>query len=145
MGRAEKYLYSSVIPLILSEDHLHSPISSQTHSSKASNMISNILSVATLAGVAMAACPLSIKIAGTTDHVAQVAVTNTGSEAVTVFKGNTVFSEHATKDLVVAKEGTFTSSNCHDFPKITTNDTRRWYRTPVRGCLCQLQALRSCS
>ena len=27
---------------------------------------------------------------------------NTGEEAVTVFKGNTVFSAHATKDLAVS-------------------------------------------
>lgn len=68
-------------------------------------MISNVLPVVALAGVAMAACPLSIEIAGASNHVAQVAVTNTGSEAVTVFKGNTVFSEHATKDLLVSDSG----------------------------------------
>jgi deuterolysin len=65
-------------------------------------MHSNILPVAVFAGVAMAACPLSVEIVGSTDHVAQVAVTNTGAEAITVFKGNTVFSEHATKDLLVS-------------------------------------------
>ena len=47
----------------------------------------------------------SSEIAGATDHVAQVAVTNTGSETLTVFKGNTVFSDHATKDLLVADAG----------------------------------------
>ncbi|KAF2704145.1 putative neutral protease 2 like protein [Pleomassaria siparia CBS 279.74] len=65
-------------------------------------MISSILPIAALAGAAMAtACPLSVKIAGAADHVAEIAVTNTGAEAVTVFKGNTVFSDHATKDLLV--------------------------------------------
>lgn len=69
-------------------------------------MVSKIFPVAALAGAAVAAssCPLSLKIAGTTDHVAQVAITNTGAEAVTVFKGNTVLSEHATMDLL-AKAG----------------------------------------
>jgi len=38
----------------------------------------------------------------TVDHVARVAVTNTGAESIQVFKGNTVLSDHATKDLVVA-------------------------------------------
>lgn len=67
-------------------------------------MVSKILPVAALAGAAMAAssCPLSVQIAGTTNHVAQVAITNTGAEAVTVFKGNTVLSEHATLDLVAS-------------------------------------------
>ncbi|EGO54765.1 hypothetical protein NEUTE1DRAFT_148999 [Neurospora tetrasperma FGSC 2508] len=64
-------------------------------------MISNVLTVATLAGAAMAACPLSVQIVGADHHVAQVSVTNTGAEPITVFKGNTVLSEHATKDLVV--------------------------------------------
>ncbi|ESZ97811.1 putative Neutral protease 2 like protein [Sclerotinia borealis F-4128] len=67
-------------------------------------MISKILPVAALAGVAIAAstCPLSVEISGTTDHIAQVAVTNTGAEAITVFKGNTVLSDHATLDLVAS-------------------------------------------
>ncbi len=64
-------------------------------------MISNILPVAALAGAAMAACPLSVEITGATAHVAQVAVTNTANEAITVFKGNTVLLDHATKDLAV--------------------------------------------
>jgi deuterolysin len=64
-------------------------------------MISNILPVAALAGAAMAACPLSVEITGATGHVAQVAVTNTANEAITVFKGNTVLLDHATKDLLV--------------------------------------------
>lgn len=63
-------------------------------------MISPLPLVA-LAGVAMAACPLSVKITSTTDHIAEVAVTNTGSEAITVFKGNTVLSPHETLDLLV--------------------------------------------
>ncbi|KAI3337246.1 Metalloprotease [Xylariaceae sp. AK1471] len=65
-------------------------------------MISNILPVAALAGAAMAACPLTVQITSATSHVAQVAVTNTASEPITVFRGNTVLSEHATKDLLVA-------------------------------------------
>ncbi|KAI1169705.1 Deuterolysin metalloprotease family-domain-containing protein [Nemania sp. FL0916] len=65
-------------------------------------MISNILPVAALAGAAMAACPLSVEITGATGHVAHVAVTNTASEPITVFKGNTVLLDHATKDLLVA-------------------------------------------
>ena len=77
---------------------------------KASNMISNILSIVALTGAAIAACPLSVEIAGATDHVAQVAVTNTGNETLTVFKGNTVLSDHATKDLLVADAGMPSSS-----------------------------------
>lgn len=69
-------------------------------------MLSKALPVAALAGAAMAACPLSVEIAGSDQHVVQVAVTNTGSEAVTVFKGNTVFSEHSTLDLLVDDAGT---------------------------------------
>lgn len=70
-------------------------------------MLSNILPVVALAGAAYAACPLSVEITGADNHVAQVAVTNTGSETVTVFKGNTVFSEHATKDLLVSSAGMY--------------------------------------
>lgn len=65
-------------------------------------MVSKILPVAALAGAAMAACPLSVEISGTTNHVAQVAITNTGAEPITVFKGNTVLSEHATLDLLAS-------------------------------------------
>ena len=65
-------------------------------------MVSNILPVAALAGAAMAACPLAVEVTGATGHVAQVAVTNTASEPITVFRGNTVLSEHATKDLLVS-------------------------------------------
>ncbi|KAI0390164.1 Metalloprotease [Xylariaceae sp. FL0594] len=65
-------------------------------------MVSNLLPVAALAGAAMAACPLSVEVTGATGHVAHVAVTNTASEPITVFRGNTVFSEHATKDLLVS-------------------------------------------
>ncbi|GAP87715.1 putative deuterolysin metalloprotease [Rosellinia necatrix] len=65
-------------------------------------MISNILPVAALAGAAMAACPLSVELTGATGHVTQVAVTNTANEAITVFKGNTVLIDHATKDLLVS-------------------------------------------
>jgi deuterolysin len=73
-------------------------------------MISIILPIIAFAGAAMAACPLSVEIAGATYHVAQVAVTNTGSETLTVFKGNTVLSDHATKDLLVANTGMLSSS-----------------------------------
>ncbi|KAI0526392.1 Deuterolysin metalloprotease family-domain-containing protein [Xylaria bambusicola] len=65
-------------------------------------MVSHILPVAALAGAAMAACPLSVELTGATGHVAQVAVTNTANEAITVFKGNTVLLDHATKDFVVS-------------------------------------------
>jgi deuterolysin len=68
-------------------------------------MISTIVSVVALAGAAMAGCPLAVEIVGATHHVAQVSVTNTGSEVVTVFKGNTVLSSHATKDLIVSDAG----------------------------------------
>lgn len=68
-------------------------------------MISKILPLVALASAASAACPLAVEIAGATDHIAHVAVTNTGSDALTVFKGNTVLSDHATKDLLVADEG----------------------------------------
>ncbi|KAI1810890.1 Deuterolysin metalloprotease family-domain-containing protein [Poronia punctata] len=68
-------------------------------------MISNILPVAALAGAAMAACPLSVEVTNVTGHVAQVAVTNTASEPITVFRGNTILSSHATKDLYVADAG----------------------------------------
>ncbi|CAJ2511881.1 Uu.00g075060.m01.CDS01 [Anthostomella pinea] len=66
-------------------------------------MIANVLPVVALAGAAMAAsCPIAVEIADTTNHVAHVALTNTGSEAITVFKGNTVLDAHATKDLLVS-------------------------------------------
>jgi deuterolysin len=66
-------------------------------------MISNILPVVALAGAAMAAaaCP-SVEITGATGHVVDVTITNTGSEAITVFKGNTVLSDHNTMDLLVS-------------------------------------------
>lgn len=58
----------------------------------------------------MAACPLSVAIVDTVDHVASIAVTNTGSEAVTVFKGNTVLSDHNTQDVFVADTGKYLPS-----------------------------------
>ncbi|KAK3689481.1 hypothetical protein B0T22DRAFT_536384 [Podospora appendiculata] len=87
-------------------------------------MISNIVTVAALAGTALASCPLSVEIVGANRHVAQVAVTNTGNETVTVFKGNTVLSEHATKDLIVSDaagkeipfEGVFVNYKRSDLP-----------------------------
>jgi deuterolysin len=78
---------------------------------KALNMLSIILPIVALAGAAVATCPLSVEIVGATHHVAQVAVKNTGTEAVTVFKGNTVLSDHATKDLLVASAGMLTPSS----------------------------------
>lgn len=69
-------------------------------------MLSNtMLPVVALAGTALAACPLSVAIVEAVDHTATVAVTNTGSEAVTVFKGNTVLSDHDTLDLEVTAAG----------------------------------------
>lgn len=75
-------------------------------------MISNIVSVAALAGVAIAGCPLSVEIVGVTNHIATVSVTNTGSDTVTVFKGNTVFSNHSTKNLVVTDAGMSSFNSC---------------------------------
>lgn len=68
-------------------------------------MAFNILAVVALASSAMAACPLSVAIVDTVDHIASIAVTNTGSEAITVFKGNTVLSDHNTQDVYVAAAG----------------------------------------
>ncbi|KAL5444663.1 hypothetical protein PMIN06_008335 [Paraphaeosphaeria minitans] len=65
-------------------------------------MLTKALPVALLAGAASAACPLAVSIAHADNHVVNVLVTNTGSETLQVFKGNTVFSDHATKDLLVA-------------------------------------------
>jgi deuterolysin len=98
-------------------------------------MISNILPIVALAGVAAASCPLSVQITGTTNHVAQVSITNTGNETLTVFKGNTVLSEHATKDLLVADASMqfsfipySTSSQACDL----TNTLDRWQSAPIR-------------
>ncbi|TEA17094.1 Neutral protease 2-like protein [Colletotrichum sidae] len=64
-------------------------------------MVAKSLPVALLVGAASATCPLSVDITNSDSHVVNVAVTNTGNETVSVFKGNTVFSNHATKDLLV--------------------------------------------
>lgn len=64
-------------------------------------MISNILPVVALAGTALALCPLSVEITNTVDHIAEVSITNTGNMTLSVFKGNTVLSDHATRDLLV--------------------------------------------
>ncbi|KZL85878.1 deuterolysin metalloprotease [Colletotrichum incanum] len=64
-------------------------------------MIAKALPIALLAGAASATCPLSVEITNADNHVVNVAVTNTGNETISVFKGNTVFSDHATKDLLV--------------------------------------------
>jgi hypothetical protein len=71
-------------------------------------MLSKTLPIVLLAGAASAACPLSVSIAHADNHVVNVQVTNTGSETIQVFKGNTVFSAHETKDLLVADAGTHT-------------------------------------
>lgn len=68
-------------------------------------MAPNMLALVALAGTAMAACPLSVAIVDTVDHTATVAVTNTGEETLTVFKGNTVLSDHDTLDVVATKPG----------------------------------------
>jgi hypothetical protein len=103
-------------------------------------MVSGLLPVAILAGAAAAACPLAVNIASATDHVTEVTVTNTGSETLTVFKGNTVFSEHATKDLVVADAGKFLSSLRIGFVLgETTNNMNRRKGPSIRRNLCQLQ------
>ncbi|KAI8941491.1 hypothetical protein NX059_002708 [Plenodomus lindquistii] len=65
-------------------------------------MLTKSLPVVLLAGVASAACPLSVSIADAGNHVVNVQVTNTGNDTLQVFKGNTVFKAHATKDLLVA-------------------------------------------
>lgn len=106
-------------------------------------MISTILPIVALAGVAMAACPLTVEITGTTDHVAEVSITNTGPEALTVFKGNTVLHAHATKDLLVTDTSTLTSfTQMSIFLSIMANSMNRWHCTHILGCLCQLQAHR---
>lgn len=68
-------------------------------------MLSKIIPVAALAGAAIATCPLSVEITGAANHVVDVTITNNGEEAVTVFKGNTVLSEHSTLDLLVEDAG----------------------------------------
>ena len=76
-------------------------------------MLTKTLPVVLFAGAASAACPLSISIAGASNHVVNVHVTNAGSETLQVFKGNTVFSAHGTKDLLVADAGVHTLNSLH--------------------------------
>jgi hypothetical protein len=79
-------------------------------------MLNKTLPVVLLAGAASAACPLSVSIAPDAgNHVVNVQVTNTGSETLQVFKGNTVFSAHATKDLLVADAGMYIAITCACF------------------------------
>lgn len=91
------------------EDILNNHSSSHLSPAKSifqpANMMTKALPFALLAGAASAACPLSVEITDSESHVVNVAVTNTGSETISVFKGNTVFSDHATKDLLVADAG----------------------------------------
>ena len=91
-------------------------------------MISKALPIAVLTGATAvsAACPLSIEITDTTNHIVNVAVTNTGSDTITVFKGNTVLSEHATKDLLVADMGKFHAET--DLVIILRNDTTHGFK-----------------
>lgn len=106
-------------------------------------MISNVLTVATLAGAAMAACPLSVQIVGADNHVAQVSVTNTGAEPITVFKGNTVLSEHATKDLVVTdacKQSPRSPLSLAMSQRIMADMSYSRQGASLRGLLRQLQA-----
>ncbi len=70
-------------------------------------MLKNTLPIVLLASAASAACPLSVSIADVANHIIDVQVTNTGSETLQVFKGNTVFSDHATKDLLVTDVGKY--------------------------------------
>lgn len=101
-------------------------------------MAPNILALVALAGTALAACPLSVEISSVADHVAQVAVTNTGNETITVFKGNTVLSEHSTKDLLVSAAG----MSSHPFLPFHFMQAKayRWNCPALRGYLRQLQA-----
>lgn len=68
-------------------------------------MLTKSFPVVLLAGAASAACPLSVSIADASNHIVNVQVTNTGTETLQVFKGNTVFSAHATQDLLVSDAG----------------------------------------
>ncbi|CAN9242047.1 unnamed protein product [Alternaria alternata] len=99
-------------------------------------MLTKTLPIVFLAGAASAACPLSVSIAHADNHVVNVQVTNTGSETIQVFKGNTVFSAHETKDLLVADaagnalpfEGVYvnykkTGLTADNFQKITAGET----------------------
>lgn len=68
-------------------------------------MAPNVLSLVALVGTAMAACPLSVSIVDTVDHTATVAITNSGEDTITLFRGNTVLSDHDTLDVVATKPG----------------------------------------
>jgi hypothetical protein len=91
-------------------DQLPTPSVAEVTRRKLVTMFTKTLPVALLAGAASAACPLSVAIANADNHVINVQVTNTGSETLQVFKGNTVFSDHATKDLLVADAGVYIAS-----------------------------------
>jgi deuterolysin len=93
-------------------------------------MVSKILPIIALAGAAVATCPLSVEIVGAAHHVAQVAVTNTGAETITVFKGNTVLSDHATKDLIVESTGTLSYSFSIAYSTLTII-LSRWQGAPL--------------
>ena len=94
-------------------------------------MLSSILPIAALAGLAVATCPLSVEISGATDHVAHVSVTNTGDETITLFKGNTVLSDHATKDLLVADASMLLSDPRSSQRRPLNNSLYRWQSPPV--------------
>jgi hypothetical protein len=88
-------------------------------------MLTKTLPIVLLAGAASAACPLSVSIAHADNHVVNVQVTNTGSETIQVFKGNTVFSAHETKDLLVADAGMHTL-NYNYLPWIYADGQNSW-------------------
>lgn len=97
-------------------------------------MIAKALPLALLAGAASAACPLSVEIASSDNHVVNVAVTNTGEKTLSIFKGNTVFSDHATKDLLVTDAGV--QSNSLDTGRATYSEhwlTRQQRATHFRS------------
>lgn len=95
-------------------------------------MVARALPVALLAGAASAACPLSVEITSSNTHVVDVAVTNTGSETLSVFKGNTVFSDHATKDLLVTDAGASTITS-PPFPRTPANNKSEGNALPFEG------------
>jgi hypothetical protein len=102
-GAVKKYLNQIALPLFL---QIVPSIYKQVQSKKYNTMI-HIFSTIVLASMmtSIAACPLSIAIVDTIDHTIQVSVTNTGAETIAVFKGNTIFSDHPTKDLLVIAAG----------------------------------------
>ena len=54
---------------------------------------------------AWADCPLGVEISNVNGHNVDVTITNAGDAALSVFKGNTVLSPHANKDVKVTTTG----------------------------------------